>query len=64
MTPTEFLQRFTEIFTASCGVSTLLMVFLPTTQEIPWKPYVIVYNMIQRLSLHRPVWDHTGDTNG
>ena len=47
------------IIYAGCSlVATLLVQFIPTPQEIQWKPYVILFNTLQRLSIHRRPWSN------
>lgn len=48
---------FAVFYAGASAVATLLIQFMPTPQEIAWKPYVIFYNTVQRLSVHRPAWN-------
>ena len=53
----EFLQTFSYWYTAASTVATVLVMILPPPMDIEWKPYTIVFGMIQRLSIHRPAYD-------
>ena len=54
----------TGFLTASLVASKLIQV-IPTPSEISWKPYVVIYNTVQRLSVAaRKQWSGNGNGNG
>lgn len=37
-------------------VATIVIGWLPTPLEIEWRPYVLLYKTVQRISYYRPNW--------
>ena len=55
----EFVHWFSMVFMAATLVAGLLVRVIPPPTEIPWQPYVIFYNTLQRLSIAaRKPWNN------
>lgn len=64
MNNTDLIQWLGTFYMSASAIATALIQFIPTPKEITWKPYVIFYNTVQRLSVIRPTWDRAGNGNG
>ena len=51
-----WIDQIAVLYMGASIIASILVSFIPTPQEIEWRPYVITYYCLQRLSVVRRPW--------